>query len=745
MNEKISQIVGELTLEEKASICSGEGWMSTEAISRLDVPSINLSDGPHGIRIDEKSKLEKGSKVTTCFPTASAVASSWNKELVKEIGKALGKECKNIGIHILLAPGINIKRSPLCGRNFEYYSEDPYLSGELGAAFVNGVQSQGVGTSLKHFVCNNQETDRMIVSAEVEERPLREIYMAGFKRVIKEEQPWTVMCSYNKVNGTYASEHPYLLTEVLREEWDFDGLVVSDWAAVNDRVAGVKAGLDLEMPGPSEANDRKIVEAVKSGILKESILDRTVERILKLVLKATDGNQRDCESRVDAKAHHELARRAASESVVLLKNENELLPLDERDISSLAVVGRMAKEPSLQGGGSSEVDPAKVDVPLKKIKKVAGEEFQVSFAPGYSKADREDEEMIEEALDAGRAADVVTLFVGLPREVESEGYDRHNMKLPENQVKLIQKISEVQPNTIVILNNGSPVSMDAWIENAPVLLEGWLAGQAGGGAIADILFGKVNPSGKLAETFPVELQDNPSHINFPGENDKVLYGEGLFVGYRYYDEKNIEPQFPFGHGLSYTSFDYSELNLSQREIDDKEDLTVSVTVTNTGEHAGKEVVQLYVSHEDPRLVRPLKELKSFEKVALNPRENKIVNFTLSRQDFSYYDPSRKKWIVETGDYDILVGRSSRDIRLRSTLHLKSTQKLEKTLTENSSLKEWIKDERARTLMKQVLPEGESPGGILEGMKNLPLKKLTMLSQGKITEEMIKRLVEAMQK
>lgn len=744
--KKISQIVDELTLEEKASLCSGDSWMSTKAISRLNVPSINVSDGPHGVRIDEKSKIEKGDKVTTCFPTASAIASSWNKNLVREIGKALGKECQNIGVHVLLAPGINIKRTPLCGRNFEYYSEDPYLSGKLSAAYVKGVQSQGVGTSLKHFACNNQETDRMIVSAEVEERPLREIYLSGFKRVVKEEQPWTVMCSYNKLNGTYTSEHHDLLTEVLRNEWDFEGLVVSDWAAVNDRVAGLEAGLDLEMPGPSEANDRKIVEAVKSGKLEGSALNRTVGRILKLVLKATRCS-RGGESEIDAEAHHDLARKAASESIVLLKNENELLPLDETDLSSLAVIGRMAKNPNLQGGGSSEVDPTKVDVPLEEIKKIADDKFQVSFAPGYPIADRKSEDSVEEALKTAEKADVVVLFVGLPNGIESEGYDRHHMKLPENQVRLIQKISEVHPNTVIILNNGSPVSMDAWIENVPSLLEGWLAGQAGGGAIADILFGKVNPSGKLVETVPTALEDNPSHINFPGENGKVLYGEGLFVGYRYYDEKNIEPQFPFGYGLSYTSFDYSGLSLSKKKIDDTEDLTVSVKVTNTGDRAGKEIVQLYVDHKNAKLVRPPKELKSFKKITLNPGESKTVDFTLGRQDFSYYDPSREKWIVETGDYDILVGSSSRDIRARSTLYLKSTQKLEKTLTENSSLKEWLEDNRARKLLKQILPEeeGERSESASEGMKNLPLKKLTMLSQGKVTEEMIEKLVEAMQK
>ncbi|KXA99677.1 glycosyl hydrolase family 3 [candidate division MSBL1 archaeon SCGC-AAA259O05] len=746
MNEEISQIVDKLTLEEKASLCSGDSWMSTEAIDRLDVPSINVSDGPHGVRIAEKSKVKKENKITTCFPTASAIASSWNRNLVREVGKALGRECRNLGVHVLLAPGINIKRTPLCGRNFEYYSEDPYLSGELGAAFVNGVQSQGVGTSLKHFACNNQETDRMLVSAEVEERPLREIYLAGFKRVVKGERPWTVMCSYNKLNGTYTSEHPYLLTEVLRDEWDFEGLVVSDWGAVNDRLKGLEAGLDLEMPGPSEANDRKIIEAVRSGRIEESVLDRAVERILRLVFKATNCAQEELEGGVDAQAHHELAKKVASESIVLLKNQNGLLPLDENNLSSLAVVGRMAKEPSLEGGGSSEVELSKVDTPLEEIKKTVDDKIQVSYAPGYPKSDRVDEEMAEEALETGKEADVVVLFAGLPRGIESEGYDRENMKLPEIQLELIQKISEVQSNTVVVLNNGSPVSTNAWIGNVPALLEGWLLGQAGGGAIADILFGKVNPSGKLAETFPVSLEDNPSHINFPGENGKVLYGEGLFVGYRYYDEKNIEPQFPFGYGLSYTSFDYSELNLDQKEMDDQEDLTVTVTVKNTGDLAGKETVQLYVGHEDPKLTRPPKELKSFKKVALKPGESKTVEFTLRGRDFSYYDPSREEWVVETGVYDILVGSSSRDIRAKSTFRLKSTRDFEKTLTKDNSLKEWLENEEARKLLKQIFPEGEGdrPEGTSEWMKNLPLKKLTSLSQGKITEEMIEELIESVQ-
>lgn len=744
MEEKIDKLIDELTLEGKALLCSGSGWMSTESIDRLEIPSIKLSDGPHGIRLDERAETETENEPTTCFPTASAIASSWNVELTREMGRAIGRECQNLGINVLLAPSVNIKRTPLGGRNFEYYSEDPHLTGEMGAAFVDGVQSQGVGTSVKHFACNNHETDRMNISVEIDERPLREIYLSAFRNIVQKTQPWTVMCSYNKLNGTYTSEHPRLLTEILRGEWGFDGPVVSDWGAVNNRVDGIKAGMDLEMPGPSSANDQKLLEAVKSGELDESVLDQAVERTLKTVFKAVAEENPEVE--VDGEAHHELARKAASESIVLLKNEGGLLPLDIDNISSLAVIGRTAEDPPFQGGGSSEVNVLKVDIPLEKIKEAVSDKAQVSFARGYPEEDRLDSDMVEEALDEAKSADAAVLFVGLLKGTESEGYDRQRMRLPENQIKLIQEVEKVQPNTVVVLTNGSPVRMTPWVDDVPALLETWLAGQAGAGAIADVLFGEVNPSGKLAETFPAKLSDNPSHVNFPGENGKVLYGEGLFVGYRYYDEKEIEPLFPFGYGLSYTTFEYSDLELSKDEIEDTDELKVSLAVTNTGELAGKEVVQLYVSPDGPRLVRPKKELKSFKKVTLDPEESKTVSFTLNGQDFSCYDPIRERWVVETGDYDILVGSSSRDIELETTLHLESTQPLEKILREDSSLYDWLKDERGRKVIEEMLPEeaSERLEGVEEWMKNIPLKKLVLLSQGRISEEVVESMTESLE-
>lgn len=751
IREKIDELIRQMTLEEKASLCSGQGPWHTQALERLGIPALTLTDGPHGVRLSVKPE-EFGvweHHPATCFPTNSAMAASWDTELVREVGKALAEECKALGVHVLLGPGINMKRSPLCGRNFEYYSEDPVLAGEMATAFVQGVQERGVGTSVKHYACNNQEFERMSINAEVDERTLREIYLPAFERVVKKAQPWTIMCAYNRINGVYGSEHRYLLTDILRDEWGFDGIVVSDWGAVNDRVAGLKAGLDLQMPGPAPRDDEKIVQAVRSGELDERVLDETVRRLLELVFKATgavqekDGKENRVE--VDFAAHHQLARRAAAECMVLLKNDGNLLPLDAAALTSLAVIGRTAVEPRFQGGGSSQINPTQVDIPLEEIKKLAPN-VTVTYAEGYPDSDEIDAKLIDEAVSAARQADVAVLFIGLPDRIESEGYDRKNMDLPENQVRLVQAVAAVQSNVVVVLNNGSAITMKPWIDQVPAVLEAWLPGQAGGGAIADILFGKVNPSGKLSETFPEKLADNPSYLNFPGENGVVRYGEGLFIGYRYYDKKQIRPLFPFGYGLSYTEFEYSDLKLDRTKMKDTEQLTVTVTVKNIGDRAGKEVVQLYINPKQSRLIRPDKELKGFAKVALEPGEAKEVTFTLSARDFAYYDPSYKTWVVETGEYEILIAKSAADIALKAVVRVESTQELRKPLTKDTSLKDWIADERGLAVLKSVIPEAmlqpftQVDSALADMFLAIPLRKLVNFSGGMLTDEILDQIV-----
>lgn len=741
MNSDTSELVKKLSLEEKASLCSGAEWMKTVGIERLNVPQLILSDGPHGIRIDSE-KSEEG-EITTCFPTASTMGSTWNENLIEEVGQTLGKECLKSGIDVLLAPGVNMKRSPLGGRNFEYYSEDPYLAGEIGKAFVKGVQSQGVGTSLKHYVANNQEFQRMKISAEIRERVLREIYLPAFEQIVKETKPWTVMCAYNKVNGKYASENPYLLNQILREEWNFDGIVISDWGAVNDRIKGLKAGLDLEMPGPSPDNDKDIIEAVKSGELEEKTLDRAVKRILKIVLKAE--KNRNPSVKVNSEKHHELAKKVACEGMVLLKNKDKILPLNDEALDSISVIGRTAKEPRIQGGGSSEVKPEKLDIPLNEIKHTA-ENTEIKFARGYEGEERETR-LIEEAKSKAKQSDVAILFLSVPRKIESEGFDRPHMKIPKNQIELLREISQVQSNVVVVLNNGSAVEMKSWLHHASALLEAWLPGEAGGSAIADILFGDENPSGKLQETLPKNLRDNPSFLNFPGEKGKVHYGEGLFIGYRYYDEKRVEPMFPFGFGLSYTEFEYSELKTNKDILKSNDRLEVTMKIENTGEYKGKEIVQLYVKEKNPDLQRPEKELKSFEKIELSPGEEKQVKFTLRKRDFAHYDPEIKKWRVSTGEYEVLIGSSSQDLRERKSIQVISTDQQEPPLNKYSSWKEWVKSDIGKQVLRDELPSEffERIDSADENTKERPLYKLILLSQGKVRRESLNRALNAYNK
>ena len=711
---KIDDLINQMTLEEKAALCTGASPWTTTPIERLGIPALTVSDGPHGLRREaEPDSLVSGSLPATCFPTASCTASTWDVDLIHELGEALGEECIALGVDVVLGPGVNMKRTPLCGRNFEYFSEDPYLAGQLGASFIKGVQSKGVGTSLKHYATNNQETRRLIISSEVNERTLREIYLPAFETAVKQGKPWTVMCAYNRLNGTYLSENHRLLVDILKDEWGFEGLVVSDWGAVHDRVASLLGGIDLEMPGPRDLRVKALMEAVRSGKVNEALLDESVRRILTIVFKAATTPKG---AAFDKNAHHALARRITGEGIVLLKN-NGLLPLKAQ--RQIAVIGRAAKVPYYQGGGSSHINPTRLDIPLEELQKMVGK-ASLSYSEGYLADGSSNRDKIDQAVETARQAEVALLYISLPEAKESEGYDRQDLDLTPDLVNLIKAVCAAQPNSVVILNNGAPVVMSEWIEAPAAVLEAWMMGQAGGGAIADVLYGKANPCGKLAETFPLRLEDTPAYINFPGDKDKVHYGEGIFIGYRYYDTRRVPVLFPFGYGLSYTTFKYGNPRLSAKSFRDVDGLTVSVDVTNTGKLAGKEVVQVYVHDRKSTLARPPKELKGFYKVALQPGETKTVSIQLDSRAFAYYHPAYRQWITEDGEFDILIGASSADICCSETVMLTSTQKLPCILNRQSIVRDWKEDPRGRLAanalfgqinaqMKAIFGEGEAEG------------------------------------
>lgn len=658
-------LLNQLTLEEKAALCSGLNFWYLKGIERLGVPSIMVTDGPHGLRkqvgVADHVGLNE-SVPATCFPTAAALAATWNRDLVYQVGVALGEECRQEKVGVILGPGLNIKRSPLCGRNFEYFSEDPYLAGEMAKSHINGVQSQGIGTSMKHYAVNNQEYRRMTIDAILDERTLREIYLTGYEIAVKEAQPWTVMCSYNRINGVYASDHRYLMNDILKQEWGYQGLVVTDWGAMNERVEALTAGVELEMPGVPNGNDARIVAAVHAGKLAESVLDGAVERILTLIFKAQATLSQ--EFRYDPQAHHVLARRVAGEAAVLLKNDGQILPLQPG--ARIALVGRFAKTPRYQGAGSSQMYPTRLDNLYDELAKLVGEAY-LSYAAGYTeKGDAADETLIQEALVVAGKADVVVVCAGLTDMCEVEGIDRAHMGLPAGHAILIQRLAAVYKNLAVVLSNGSPVEMP-WEKAVPAILEGYLGGQAGAGAIADILTGRVNPSGKLAETFPLTLADTPAQP-FPGGPTMVEYREGIYVGYRYYDTARVAVRYPFGHGLSYTTFAYRDLALAQAG----DTVTATFKVKNTGQVSGREIAQLYVRDLHSTAFRPDKELKGFTKVNLEPGEEQELAIKLGRRAFAFYDVGSRDWVVEAGDFEILVGASSRDIRLSTILPLAIT-------------------------------------------------------------------------
>lgn len=790
----LKKIVSELTLEEKAGLCSGADFWKLKSIEREGIPSIMLTDGPNGLRKQNGSTEQlgmEGSVPATCFPTACCTANSWDPELMYQMGEALGEETRAEHVSVLLGPGVNIKRSPLCGRNFEYFSEDPLLAGELAAGMINGVQSKGVGTSLKHFAANNQEKNRLVCDSVIDERALREIYLPAFEIAVKKAQPRTVMCSYNKINGTYACENEKLLTKILKEEWGHEGIVVTDWGATDERTECLAAGNELEMPSSGGVNDAKIVKAVRSGALSEEKLDRAVERILALIEKSLPALKEP--GSYDKKAHHQLARKVARESMVLLKN-NGVLPFEKE--KTFALIGAFAKEIRYQGAGSSQIVPTMLDTPYDAFK-AEGIEFE--YAQGYRAQDEQpDEQLIAQAVETAQKAQQVVVFVGLPDGYESEGFDRTHMHLPECQNHLVERLADVCADRMtVVFVGGAPVEL-LFADRVGAILSAYLGGQACGSAITDLLLGKANPCGKLAETWPLRLEDTPCHPYYCRGNERVAhYRESVFVGYRYYDTAKAPVCYPFGHGLSYTTFEYSDLKLSAEKICADETLSVQVTVKNTGETAGAEIAQLYVSGKESSLIRPEKELRAFKKVYLQPGEETVVHFELDMRAFAYYSTALEDWNVESGTYEIRVGASSRDIRLKAQVNVESLHPEVKEQDLHASApayynvgsevwKEGIPEEQFRALYAQEFPPlhpdifdlnstigevmadpigremiGKIPmPGIFEQpkaenadggksssdkmfeamMREMPLRSLIMLSGGKMTPDMLDQIL-----
>lgn len=791
---EIKKIISGMTLAEKALLVSGHDMWTTDPIERLGIPSIFMSDGPHGLRKQELSDNEDNeiydSIDAVCFPTACATSASFDRKLMYDMGVTLGKECQAENVSTILGPAINIKRSPLCGRNFEYVSEDPYLAGELSASLINGIQSQHVGTSLKHFAANSQETERMYASSDVDERTLREIYLTAFEIAVKKAAPWTIMASYNRINGVYASENKWLLSEVLRDEWGYDGVVMSDWGAVSDRVKGIAAGLDLEMPGSRGVNDTMIINAVESGELPEDYLDKAVENILKWIDKYIENKHEEI---FDREADHEKAVRAAEECIVLLANdvivtgvteitedgeivgdnitERGVLPLSPEE--KIAFIGGFADKPRFQGGGSSHINAHNV-VSAVSVKNNYSE--NITYAEGFSSVkDEIDEAKFEEAVEIAKNADKIVVFAGLPDIFESEAYDRKHLRLPDCQNELIDRLLELGRPVIVVLHNGSPVEMP-WADYAAGIVEAYLGGEGIGEAVMNVLYGRVNPSGKLAESFPVKLEDNPSFLNFPVANHRVNYAEGVFVGYRYYDTKKMDVLFPFGHGLSYTEFEYSNLRVEPcmenaaagtsdtagtsdnagtsgegLKININYGAKVYVDITNTGKVKGKESVQLYIADKTNSTVRPVHELKGFDKVELEPGETKTVCFDLDKRSFAWYNVELGDWYAANGTYVIEIGKSSRDIPLETEVELTGSFQLAPKIDKDVQLGELLAYDKTRAFTQEHFGKAatqfsgsDNPEEVDEMTKAMleymPIR--TLRSFGQLDNETIEKILEA---
>lgn len=758
--EKIQNLISQMTLEEKAGMCSGADFWKLKCVERLGIPQVMVTDGPHGVRKQAEAADHLGineSEKAICFPAGCATASSFDRDLIRRQGELLGQECQAMNVSTILGPAMNIKRSPLCGRNFEYYSEDPYVSTEIAAALIEGVQSKNVGTSVKHFVANNQEKRRMTNSSDADERTLREIYLASFEGAIKKAKPWTVMSSYNRINGEFVGDNKEYLTDILRKEWGFDGYVVSDWGAVNDRISSLAAGLDLEMPPGDYENDRLIVKAVQEGKLDESVVDQACERILNIIFRYTEN--RDEKAVFDYEKDHKAAAEIEAECMVLLKNENDILPLTSD--KKIAFIGKYAKTPRYQGGGSSHINSWKVESALDAAKEIP-ELANVTFAEGYQD---EKDEVIEElqmkAVKVAAEADVAVLFLGLPDNFESEGYDRKHMNLPNCQNELVEKVLEVQKHVVVVLHNGSAVIMP-WKDQVEGILEAYLGGEAVGKAVAEVLAGIKNPSGRLAETFPLRLEDTPCYLTYGKGFDNADYREGVFVGYRYYTSRKMETAFPFGHGLSYTTFAYSDLQLDKKEMTDKESVQVSVKVKNTGNRAGKTVVQLYVEAPETEVIRPVRELRGFEKIFLEAGEEKTVTFILGERAFAYWNTLIHDWYAEEGTYKVMIGENADQMCVGEEITVHPTKELPKTYSLNTCLGELMRDPKAQAVMApfmQGMAQNDAATDMAEAnandqsgvvnqemmaamMEGMPLRQLLSFVPG-IKREMLEQIVDAL--
>ena len=704
---KNKKIIEKMTIEEKAKLCVGADYWNSLELENHNIPKITMSDGPHGLRVQKTKADNLGineSEISTCFPALSTIGNSWNREMAYKVGKTIGKEARKEEVNIVLGPAINIKRSPLCGRNFEYISEDPHLTGILASEYVKGMQEENVGACVKHFAVNNQENRRRTVDAIVDERALRETYLKAFQITIEKSNPWSIMSAYNKVNGEYCSENKHLLKDILREEWNYEGIVISDWGAENDRVQGLKATHELEMPGGRGNGAEEIIEAVKTNQIDEKDLDEAVDRIIEIAKKAEKNNKKIAE--YEPKKHHEIALEIAEDSVVLLKNEDNILPLKKEKI---ALIGDMAKLPRYQGAGSSTINPYKIENAYDNFKE---NKIDFEYSQGYERIESEnDKKLRDEAVKLAKKNAIVVIFAGLTENYESEGVDRSNLNLPENQNKLIEEISKVNKNIVVVLSNGSPVLMP-WKDKVKAIITGYIGGESGGKAIVNCLIGKVNPSGKLAETYPLKLEDTPCFKNYPGTELTVEYKESIYVGYKYYEKAQKEVLFPFGYGLSYTSFEYKDLKIEKKN----EKVKLSFKIKNTGKVTGKEIAQIYVKEEKPSIFKPEKELRNFIKIELKPQEEKEVKLELEKNDFEYYNPETKKWSIEEGKYKIQVGKSSQEIVLETDIKIDSKdEKIKKQYPNKyyTGKVQEITDEEFEKLLERKIPE-----------RHLKLEKIT---------------------
>jgi len=753
VKENLDPLIQQMTLEEECSMLSGESFWHTQSIPRLGIEHMMLTDGPAGLRKQTEKADHLGqnpSVPATCFPSEAALASSWNPDLICEVGHGLGEECRAQDVAVVLGPGANIKRSPLCGRNFEYFSEDPYLSSHMAAAYIQGIQSAGVGACIKHFAANNQETHRLTTNVAVDEKTLREIYLESFRYAIINGNPWMVMCAYNCLNGTFASESEYLLQKVLREEWQYSGVVVTDWGGVNDRVKSLTAGLDLEMPDSGGVFDCKVNKAVEEGTLQKEYVDSSVKRILQLLSLYRQSKMGKV--RFDPEKNHELAVKAGGECVILLKNENEILPLVQT--GKIAVIGEFAVKPRFQGGGSSHTNPTKITNAKEEIEKLYP---NVAYATGFYINDKEsNSKLVQEALEITNQCDKVVVFAGLSEKYETEGIDRTSLNLPAAQNVLIKKLAERKKNVVVVLSNGAPVLMP-WKDQVQGIVEGYLLGQASGKILAGVLFGKINPSGKLAETFPNRLEDTPCYLDFPGNQGQVQYRENIFVGYRYYDSKHIPPLFEFGFGLSYSDFLYSDMMVNQNSATDLDEITVQVKVKNISDIAGSEIVQLYVHDQQTKVQRPEKELKEFGKVLLEPGEEKTIHFRLDRHSFSYYDEKHSQWLVQSGKFDLLIGQSSRRIMCKKTIEVCSTFQPKQNFNTNTSFGEIFEFPSTREYAKELIEYFERESGIdfhlgdnIEDfaqtvISDFPLKALVTFTKGRFSEIDLEQTIQKLNK